>query len=59
MDQQNKRLYFSLISLGLAVALSFSGVVVVMVADSDGDGLDDSIKSTYSWNGSVANRFFE
>ncbi|MBE3651677.1 Calx-beta domain-containing protein [Vibrio navarrensis] len=47
-DKKKQELSLSLLSIALISALSFSSTAIA--ADSDGDGLEDSIERMYAWN---------
>ncbi|NRD73020.1 hypothetical protein HQQ94_07155 [Shewanella sp. VB17] len=53
MKRYETKFSLSILSATLVVALSFSSAA--MAADSDGDGLDDSIERMYGWNPYDAN----
>ncbi|NRD74181.1 hypothetical protein HQQ94_13230 [Shewanella sp. VB17] len=53
MKQCEKNFSLCIMSAALVAALSFSSTA--MAADSDGDGLDDSIERMYGWNPYDAN----
>ncbi|NRD74177.1 hypothetical protein HQQ94_13205 [Shewanella sp. VB17] len=53
MKQYETKFSLSIMSAALVAALSFSSAA--MAADSDGDGLDDSIERMYGWNPYDAN----